>query len=425
MDPLSTRSGRWRSRAGRTIGTVALAVALVPVLAASALAAESPVGLGTAGSYALLGGSGLTNTGVSTISGDVGSSPTPSQTGFGACPGAPGCVNLTGTNHNDADPNDAVTQQAKVDLTTAYNDAAGRTGGSAVTTLGSGQKLVSGVYTAASSMFVGGDLTLDGAGDPNAVFIFQAGSTLITAAGTASGVPNTRVLLTGGAQACNVFWQVGTSATIETATAFAGNILADASITMKTGATVQAGRLLARGGAVTLDTNTVRAATCATPPATTGPTPTPTPDPTTTPTPSPTPSGGGSSTPTPGGTTAPASTTPGITGATPPAIAAAPTGTARIDGPGGPVSRPFTVSVTGREIVEVRYYVDGKYVGTVRAKPGRTRFNLRVRPRGQSRRVHRVTAIVRFTPRSGTPKVTRRFTYRRPAPSIRLPRFTG
>jgi hypothetical protein len=133
--------------------------------------------------------------------------------------------------------------------------------------LGGGTTLVPGVYTAAADVFVGGDLTLDGGGDPNAVFVFQAKTgTLITAAGTTSGVPNTRVMLRNGAQACNVFWQVGSSATIETSTQFAGNILAAQSITLKTGATLY-GRALARIAAVTLDTNRITQATCAAQPA--------------------------------------------------------------------------------------------------------------------------------------------------------------
>ena len=108
-------------------------------------------------------------------------------------------------------------------------------------------------------------------GDPNSVFIFQAKTgTLKTAAGTTSGIPNTRVLLTNGAQACNVYWQVGSSATIETFTQFVGTVLADQSITVNTGATIVNGRALARNGAVTLDTNTITAAPCSTTPTSSG-----------------------------------------------------------------------------------------------------------------------------------------------------------
>ena len=432
MQPSRTRTTRARPGIRRAAQVATLALALTPLGAASAAAGPSPVLLGTAGTYAVLAGSGMTNTGVSTIDGDVGSSPTHSETGFEPCPGG-NCVSLTGVNHNVADPNDAETVQAKSDLTTAYDDAFGRTGGTAITApLGGGQTLVSGVYTSAADVFVGGDLTLDAAGDPNAVFIFQAKTgTLTTAAGIAGDTPNTRVLLTNGAQACNVFWQVGSSATISTYSQFVGTILADQSITVNTLATLITGRALARHGAVTLDTNTIRRATCATPTGdgaggdddtTTGETPT---------------TGG---TPTPGGTPATGDTpssatpTPGLTAlltalvrapfapvATPPAT---PKGSAKISGPRRPVTGPFTVSVTGRAIAKVVFYVDGKRRTTVRAKTGRTRFSLRVNPRRQSRRVHRVTARVTFSTSSRTRGTSIRVLYRRPsAPAT--PRFTG
>jgi hypothetical protein len=383
----------------RIRAVVALAAVLTVAGGGSALAGPSPVLLRTAGDYAVLAGSGMTNTGTSTIAGDVGSSPTHSQTGFTPCPAAD-CVQLTGTNHDVADPNDAQTQQAKSDLITAYDDAFSRTGGTAVTApLGAGQTLVSGVYTSAADLFVGGDLTLDAGGDPNAVFIFQAKTgTLITAAGVTSGVPNTRVLLSNGAQACNVFWQVGSSATIDTFTQFVGNVLALQSITANTGATLESGSVLARGGAVTLDTNTIKRATCATP----APAPTPTTSPVAQPAPPIT------------------STTP------PPPVVGAQVrpGSANLSGPSAPVSGPFTVTVTGREIQTVVFYVDGQRIRVVRARPGQTRFRLRINPRGQSRRVHRVTARVRYTTRSRSGSTTRRYTYRRIAPPP-VPLFTG
>ncbi len=153
---------------------------------------------------------------------------------------------------------DAVAAQAQSDLTIAYNDAAGRpadvifTGGFDL----GGQTLISGVYMGASSVFLTGNLTLDGQGNPNSVFIFQIGSTLITAS-------NSMVTLLNGASPCNIFFQVGSSATLGTGTRFAGNILALASITAATGATVD-GRLLARNGAVTLDSNIITAPNCST-----------------------------------------------------------------------------------------------------------------------------------------------------------------
>ena len=142
-----------------------------------------------------------------------------------------------------------VALQAKNDLVTAYNDAAGRSSTATVAADLAGETLTPGVYTSASSLGLSGQLTLDAQGNPNAVFIFQAGSSLIVGSGS-------QVNLIGGAQACNVFWQVGSSATIGTSSAFVGNILALTSITMTTGATLQ-GSALARNGAVTLDTNTI------------------------------------------------------------------------------------------------------------------------------------------------------------------------
>ena len=119
-----------------------------------------------------------------------------------------------------------------------------------------GQTLAPGVYNSASSLGLTGPVVLEAQGDPSAVFVFQAGSTLITA-------PTSTVALTGGAQACNVFWQVGSSATLNTASTFVGTIMALTSATLDTGATVQ-GRVLARNGAVTLDTNTITTpTTCA------------------------------------------------------------------------------------------------------------------------------------------------------------------
>ena len=217
----------------------------------SARAATVP--LGTLSSFAVLGSSTVTNTGPSVISGSVGVSPGTAVTGF-----PPGTV-IAGTVHAA----DAVALQAQTDLTTAYDNAFARTGGRAISApLGGGETLVAGVYTSAADIFVGGDLTLDGGGDANSVFVFQAKTgTLITAAGMTSGVPNTRVLLRNGAQSCNVFWQVGSSATIQTSTQFAGNILALTAISMKTGATLS-GRALARNAAVTLDTNRITSAAC-------------------------------------------------------------------------------------------------------------------------------------------------------------------
>ena len=233
--------------AARRLAAALLATSLLgaTILLASPVAgaAQPAVGLGTAESFAVLAGAGITNTGPTTITGDVGTFPTTDQTGFAS-------VTMIGTNH----AGDAVTQGAKTDLVTAYNDAAGRTPATSVPVeLGNTTKLP-GVYTS-PTFGLTGTLTLDGGGDPDAEFIFQAGSTLITAS-------NSRVLFINGADPCAVVWQVGSSATFGTGTAFVGDVLAMASITATTGATFN-GRLLARDGAVTLDTNTITRSVCA------------------------------------------------------------------------------------------------------------------------------------------------------------------
>ena len=233
----------------RRIGVRIAPLALVVVVAAALLAAvgagaaQAPVGLGTADSFAVLAGAGITNTGPTTLTGDVGTFPTPSETGFGS-------VTLSGTNHTG----DAVTQQAKTDLVTAYNTAAGSGPATAVATELGGRTLTPGVYTS-PTLGITGTLTLDTQGDPNAVFIFQTESTLVTASTSA-------VTVLGGGQACNVFWQVGSSATLGTGSHLIGTVLASESITATTGATIS-GRLLARNGAVTLDTNIITNQGCA------------------------------------------------------------------------------------------------------------------------------------------------------------------
>ena len=238
--------------------TLSLAAILVAV-SGTAQAAATEVPLGTAGTFAILAGSGITNTGITTISGDVGSSPTATETGFTACPGA-NCVTLTGTNHTSPSPNDAVTQGAKAALTNAFNAAAGQTPGVVLTEL-SGQTLVAGVYTSASGTFgMSGTLTLDGANNANSVFIFQTASTLIT-----GGTGN--VNLIRGAQACNIFWQVGSAATLGAGSTLDGTVMAHDSISLGSGVTVN-GRLLAGeqasgAGAVTLIHDTIIRPTCA------------------------------------------------------------------------------------------------------------------------------------------------------------------
>ena len=207
-----------------------------------ATAGQAPVNLGSAGSFAVLAGTTITSTAGGTINGDVGVWP---GTDFVA--GVPPVI-VNGTVHLG----DSIADQAQGDLTTAYNDAAGRTLVSSHPTgeLG-GKTLAPGLYKSASGSFdiTSVDLTLDAQGNPNAVWIFQMASTLTVGTGR-------QVILAGGAQACNIFWQVGSSATLGTTSVFKGNILASTAITVKTGARLD-GRALARNAAVTLDGNTL------------------------------------------------------------------------------------------------------------------------------------------------------------------------
>ena len=225
---------------------VVLAVSFMIGLSGTALAATA-VQLGTAGGYAVLGGSTVTNTGSTIVNGDLGLSPGTSVTGF-----PPGTVN--GVQHIT----DAAAAQAQADLVTAYDAASGQA--TAVTIISGdlgGQTLVPGIYKSTSALGLTGTVTLDAQGNPDSVFLFQVGSALTTASAS-------RVLLINNAQACNIFWQVGSSATLGTNSNFAGTILASASVTVNTGASVD-GRVLARNGAVTLDTNPVSRPTCAAP----------------------------------------------------------------------------------------------------------------------------------------------------------------
>jgi hypothetical protein len=241
-------AANWRSalRAGRRtfrVGLILLGSLSTLIFASSALGATATVGLGTAAPFSVLAGSTVTNTGPTTMFGDLGLAPGSSVTGE---------PHVLGQTYID----DAVATEAKNSLTTAYNEAASRpTNGSAGTQL-AGQEFSPGVYTASSSLLLSsGSVTLNAEGDPNAVFIFQIPTTLITGS-------NTTVSLVGGAQACNVFWQVGSSATLGSGTHFVGTIMAAESITANTAATIH-GRLLAQTAAVTLEDNTITTSNCA------------------------------------------------------------------------------------------------------------------------------------------------------------------
>ncbi|MGI8588681.1 MAG: ice-binding family protein [Chloroflexia bacterium] len=245
----------------RYLPATVLVLALCLLMAAPARAATLPP-LGTAAPFGVLGGSTVTNTGPTHVMGDLGVWPGNAVVGF-----PPGTV--SGTIH----AGDAVAHQAQNDVTVAYNDAAGQACDVNLTgqDLG-GKTLIAGVYCFNSSAQLTGQVTFDGQGNSSSVFIVQIGSTLTTAS-------NSGVLLINGAQSCNIFWQVGSSATLGTTTAFKGNILALTSITLNTGATSSSG-LYARNGAVTLDTNQIQACgPAATPTATSTPPPTNTPVP--------------------------------------------------------------------------------------------------------------------------------------------------
>ena len=197
-----------------------------------------PVPLGSTATFGVLAATTVTTIPTTTINGDLGVSPGNTVTGT---PIVNGATHL----------GDAAAAQAQSDLTIAYNDAAGRTLGSiGVSGNLGGLTLTNGLYTSTSSLEISsGDLTLDAQGDPNAVWIFQMASTLVT-------TTSRQVILSGGAQAANVFWQVGSSATLGGSSVFKGTILAAQSVTLATSATLE-GRALARAGAVALDANTI------------------------------------------------------------------------------------------------------------------------------------------------------------------------
>ncbi len=203
--------------------------------------AMTTVSMAGTSDLAVLAGSSITNTGATNITGDLGLSPGTSVGGF-----PPGILNGT------LRINDAIATQAKLDLTAAYNDAAGRTSTDIVTLSGNmgGLTLTPGLYKSTSSLAISsGDLTFDANGNPDAVFIIQIASTLTTTSGR-------KVILSGGASAANIFWQVGSSATFGTTSVFKGTIMAMQSITFNTGATLT-GKALARNGGITMAGNTI------------------------------------------------------------------------------------------------------------------------------------------------------------------------
>jgi len=202
---------------------------------------QATVELGGASSLAILAGSAITNTGATSVTGNMALSPGSSMGGF-----PPGI--LVGVIHI----NDEIATQAKLDLTAAYNDAAGRTSTDIVTLSGNigGLTLTPGLYKTTSSLAISsGNLTFDAKGDVDAVFIIQIASSLTVTSGR-------QVFLAGGAKASNIFWQVGSSATFGTTSVFKGTLMVMQSITFNTGATLD-GKALARTGAVIMAGNTI------------------------------------------------------------------------------------------------------------------------------------------------------------------------
>lgn len=361
---------------------VGLALAALP-----AAAQASAVDLGTARPFVVLGGSTVTNTGPTVLGGDLGVSPGSALVGFGL----PAVVG--GATH----ASDAVALQAQADLGIAYNVAAAQPVAPADDLTGTdlgGRTLRAGAYRFTSSAHLTGQLTLDAQGDPAAQFVVEVGSTLITA-------PASSVRLVGGASACNVYWQVGSSATLDTATAFQGNVLALTSITLNTGATAT-GRMLARNGAVTLDTNVLVRPTCDTG--------------TTTPLGGTLPAGQGSTSP-----------PPGSAGATPPLAVPVPSEvthggtTTLVSSPRGNCTAGFRATVHGRRIKRVVFSIDGRHLSAVSRSP----YTVYVRA---SPGVHRVRARVTF--KDATRARTMTLRYRACAAAVLHPRqgpsvFTG
>lgn len=235
-----------RRRIGALLVAATMGVLLGTGISASA-AIVPTVQLATSANYAVLAGTTVTNTGNSVLDNSLGLWPGSSITGF-----PPGLVLAPGT----TDTTNAAAQQAQSDLTAAYLDAAARPVDATISSQLANLQLIPGVYSGPSKspLLLSGPLVLDGQGDRNAVFIFQTDSTLITESAST-------ITLINGAQECNVFWQVGSSATLGTGSVFTGNILALTSIAVTTGVTIH-GRALARNGEVTLDNDIFTKPTC-------------------------------------------------------------------------------------------------------------------------------------------------------------------
>lgn len=384
-------SNRFDLRRGRLAG---IAVAIAAIFALPAAAQAAPVGLGTAGPFVVLGGTKVTNVGPSVLNGNLGISPGTELEGFGL----PAVIN--GSTH----ATNAVAAKAQLDLTTAYDVAAGQpvlpVNDLSGTDLGE-RVLAPGTYRYNAAALMNGALTLDAEGDPNAEFVFKIGSQLTTESASS-------VLLVNGASPCNVYWQVGSSADIGTTTAFQGSLMALTSISLKDGATVL-GRMLARNGQVSLINNVLTRPLCATG-ATTPPDETP----------------GGS------GTVSP--TAPGTTGSATPASGSlnAPgrqAGANRQSRNGTATVRPaprdactdgYRVAVSGKMIERVVFSLDGRSVGSrtgspfamsMRAAPGAHQVRVRITFRDSTRAKtvtlpYEACAAALLTPRRGPSEFT-------------------
>jgi hypothetical protein len=345
-------------RAGIALAAVGLAFAAAPVAAHAA-----PVNLATATPFVVLGGATVTNTGPSVLNGDLGVAPGTALPGFGL----PAVVN--GATH----ANDAVANQAQADLATAYDVAAAEplTANLSGTNLGN-RTLTAGAYRYTSDAQLTGALTLDAQGDPNAQFVFQIASALTTASASS-------VVLINGASPCNVYWQVGSSATLGSTTAFQGNLMALTSISLNNGASV-IGRLLARNGQVSLINNVLDTSQCAT--------------------------GSGTGDGTGGGTDRGTSGSPRRTTRHGRAIMRRAPSQDCTDG--------FSATVRGHLIERVVFRMDGRLIGNRKSSP------FKVFVRATRAGVHRIRARVTF--KDATRAKTLRFRYRACAAQVRQPR---
>ena len=353
-------SNRFDLSRGRLAG---LALAMVAVFALPAVAQAAPVGLGTAGPFVVLGGAKVTNVGPSVLNGNLGISPGTELEGFGP----PAVIN--GSTHATTE----VAAQAQLDLTTAYDAAAGQPVLPANDLSGEdlgGLKLAPGTYRYNAAALMTGALILDAEGDPNAEFVFQIGSQLTTESASS-------VVLVNGASPCNVYWQVGSSAVLGTTTSFQGTLMALTSISLNSKATV-VGRMLARNGQVSLIENTLTRPLCATGP--------------TSPPPGETPGGPGTVPPTTPGTTGSA-TTPGSGSRLASGRGAKGSGSSRNgratvrSAPREACTEGFRATVNGKMIKQVAFSLDGKSIGSrtnspfamsVRATPGAHQVSVRV-----------------------------------------------